>query len=400
MPDTANYQVPDWLAEVLASSSPDIKAAIGRLADEYGCAKSEARKLFYDVTLSLNKRFFPPLSKMELTVTEQCNLACTYCFETGMKSPKRMGASTAKKAVDLLFDHAKDGADLFITFFGGEPLLNMPVVEETVAYSNKRGNKTGHRLNFQMTSNGTLIDDSLAKHLSGLGIRVLVSLDGMGPTNDENRRYKSGKGSFDEIAKGIQALKPHQPWIGVKMTVTPSNALELFENVMGLRDLGINQFIIGHATGMNWSIDKQDVFERQLSQLKTWYLKSKPENFRIAEFDEPDEKQGFFGCSAARSTIAVSVDGAVSPCSKILGIESERLIAKLGSVDEGLYCLANRRDVLSCAQLAEFCREIGIADTYRGGCVASNYTDTGDLFSPSMADYEISQVWARVGAIN
>ncbi|MCW9033133.1 MAG: radical SAM protein [Rhodospirillales bacterium] len=387
---------PDWLVDALSVSKPDAVTAICRLSNELDINIVNAEKVFADVVRELNAQFYPPLSKMELTVTEQCNLACTYCFEEGMKSPKLMSRETARKAIDLLFDYAAPETELTITFFGGEPMLNLPLIEWSVDYLKTHPKYQNRPLNLQMTSNGTLIDEVTAPRLAELGVRVLISIDGLKETNDHHRVYRSGRGSFDDIAQGIKALKPHQPWVGVKITVMPDDANKIFENVMGLREIGINQFIIGHATGVTWSDENRQYFLEQMTALKEWYERENPSEFRISDFEETDTAMGYFGCSAARSTIAISVDGQVSPCSKILGIDSNTPLALLGSVNYGLYRLATRRNLLSCSKLENACTKAGIAQTYKGGCFASNMTDAGDLFLPSMTDYDFSILWQKV----
>ena len=86
-----------------------------------------------------------PLTTMVLNVTNQCNLSCTYCYEYGEdkivdtangRQPKFMTEDTARESVDFLLREAGDVAH--ITFFGGETLLNFPVLVKTVAYARQR----------------------------------------------------------------------------------------------------------------------------------------------------------------------------------------------------------------------------------------------------------------------
>ena len=83
-----------------------------------------------------------PLSTMVLNVTNQCNLACTYCYEYGEdkivdtehgKQSKFMTEETARQSVEFLLKESSRIAHL--TFFGGETLLNFPVLRSTIAYT-------------------------------------------------------------------------------------------------------------------------------------------------------------------------------------------------------------------------------------------------------------------------
>ena len=77
-----------------------------------------------------------PLNTMVLNVTNQCNLACTYCYEYGEdkivdtengRQAKFMAEQTARDSVEFLL--RESGRVAHLTFFGGETLLNFPVLQ-------------------------------------------------------------------------------------------------------------------------------------------------------------------------------------------------------------------------------------------------------------------------------
>ena len=76
-----------------------------------------------------------PLQTLVVNVTNQCNLACTYCYEYGEdkivdtengKQPKFMSEATAREAVEFALRESRDNPHAHITFFGGETLMNFP----------------------------------------------------------------------------------------------------------------------------------------------------------------------------------------------------------------------------------------------------------------------------------
>ena len=80
-----------------------------------------------------------PLQRVVLNVTNQCNLACTYCYEYSADriaqqdgKPKYMSADIAESAVEMLIKESAGREGLHVTFFGGETLLNFPVMRSTV----------------------------------------------------------------------------------------------------------------------------------------------------------------------------------------------------------------------------------------------------------------------------
>ena len=74
-----------------------------------------------------------PLQTLVVNVTNQCNLACTYCYEYGEdkivdtengKQPKFMSEETARESVEFALRESRDNPHAHITFFGGETLMN------------------------------------------------------------------------------------------------------------------------------------------------------------------------------------------------------------------------------------------------------------------------------------
>ena len=88
-----------------------------------------------------------PLQTLVVNVTNQCNLACTYCYEYGEdkivdtengKKPKFMSEETARESVEFMLRESRDNPSAHMTFFGGETLLNFPVLKSTIDYARRR----------------------------------------------------------------------------------------------------------------------------------------------------------------------------------------------------------------------------------------------------------------------
>jgi uncharacterized protein len=222
-------------------------------------------------------------------------------------------------------------------------------------------------------------------------VKVLLSIDGLESTHNRFRIDKHGSGTFKQAMRAFEILKRVQRWVGVKITVMPSTAPNLFENVLGLYEMGINQFIIGHATGIGWSKESVDSYCKQLKKLFQWYKQTPRHDLRINEFDEKPTEP-FFGCQAGRDSISVAVNGEISPCSKILALNNKELLMKLGDVRYGLTYLKNRCELVNSSKLRVACETQGIAEDFRGGCLASNYEDNHDIFQPSLQDHTFSML--------
>jgi uncharacterized protein len=153
-------------------------------------------------------------------LTDRCNMQCKYCGYGSLYSAfdrrdySNMPFQTAKAVIDYLFTlwnsplNRSHERNIYMSFYGGEPLLNFPLIEEMVAYIN--GLPAHHnRFIFTMTSNGVLIDkyaDFLARH----NIKLLISLDG-NERNNSYRVFKNGDPTFAKIVENVEKLRLRHP---------------------------------------------------------------------------------------------------------------------------------------------------------------------------------------------
>lgn len=141
-------------------------------------------------------------------VTGNCNLDCAYCYASHERNCRDMQFETAREILDRMEDYP-----LKIQFSGGEPLLNFGLIEQICEYVKGKGLKAV----FQMQTNGTLIDGTLAKRLKALQISVGISLDGIPEINNLTR------GKTPEAINGIRILGTHGMLVGLNAVVTAHN---------------------------------------------------------------------------------------------------------------------------------------------------------------------------------
>lgn len=266
-------------------NEPNLTSLQDYLRAALGLSNEQCQKLIYEMVRELNGKFFPPITYLELILTEGCNLACSYCFEKNMLGYKKMPLGVAEKAIDLLFDYSRDQKKLHITHFGGEPTMNFAAIKHSTEYAECKAEETGKSVEFDMTSNGVLLNEEMVDYLVKHKIMVLLSIDGLEKTHDQFRLDKQGNGTFAQVMKNFQLLKKQQ-WVGVKMTVMPPNVHNLYNDVLGLYELGVNQFIIGYATGIRWPEKEMQVYNEQLAKLYQWYKDKQADDLRIDDFDE------------------------------------------------------------------------------------------------------------------
>jgi uncharacterized protein len=168
------------------------------------------------------------LSQMCFSLTEDCNLRCKYCiygeaYESRKKrNPSRMNFSTIQKGLELfcksssktdklyhLYSEIPFTNRIFVSFYGGEPLLEFDLIEKAVEYANKLPFK--FQVRFTITTNLTVANDTILKFLVKNNFLVNISLDGPRNIHDYNRIYPSGTGSWDTVMSNLQKLLQLSP---------------------------------------------------------------------------------------------------------------------------------------------------------------------------------------------
>jgi uncharacterized protein len=148
--------------------------------------------------------------RVTLLTTLQCNFACGYCFQGdhgdyNTHAAKMSMATAERSAAWIEARLAELGSTRFVlTFFGGEPLLNLPVMyylaERLWAWTSARG----VRMLVNVITNGLLLTPEVVDRLAPCGLNgVKITLDGDREMHDRLRPLRGGQGTFDRIIRNI-----------------------------------------------------------------------------------------------------------------------------------------------------------------------------------------------------
>jgi len=116
-----------------------------------------------------------------------------------------MTEDVAHAAIDYFLDNSSQEEQPSITFYGGEPLLNMRLLSSCVDYS--RTKLKGRNPRFQLTTNGLALTPKVSRELVDMDMNMLVSVDGPREAHDSNRLTKSGIGTFDKVMENLRSLR-------------------------------------------------------------------------------------------------------------------------------------------------------------------------------------------------
>jgi uncharacterized protein len=186
----------------------------------------------------------PPVRALSLAVAQKCNLGCTYCYAQGGSfggPATSMELSTALASVDLLFGDVAPGERVNLSFLGGEPLMNRPVIHAATDRARTIAADRGVDVTFSITTNGTQLTADDGDFFEEHGFAVTVSLDGVGAVHDQLRPFRGGRGSFSQVIERVAPLLERQRrmQVSARVTVTPAN-LELKETLDAFVALGFH----------------------------------------------------------------------------------------------------------------------------------------------------------------
>lgn len=189
--------------------------------DEKSNIKNHARgaAVEYDtVTGRLHSAGMP--AQMILHVTENCPVRCTYCIfsetyeYTRNLTSVKMSLEVAIQAVNYFFDLLRPisrkipGKTASVSFYGGEPLLEMCLIKQVVEYARKHSPVP---ISFGVVSSFTVLTDDMMDFLVSNNVKVCISLDGHKEDHDRNRPLPNGKGTFDLVYENTKRFQNRHP---------------------------------------------------------------------------------------------------------------------------------------------------------------------------------------------
>ena len=263
-------------------------------------------------------------------VTHNCNLRCRYCYEKKSKH-KSMDDATANRVIkfiiEYVIEHAINVCD--IHFHGGEPLLKYDIIDKI-----RKGIMVvdGCKFNFSITTNATLLTPEIVTELENNFDTISISIDGRPEIHDCYRKTTDGNGSFYKALSGVSYFENINK-LRIRMTVTKENACELYNNIKYLCELGFIWIDPGIDLFAEWDDETTKILEDNLRRVYQFY-QDKPYMYRFDIINPV-----FYnvqGCEGGKKTIQIDYEGALYPCSFVVGDFNMRIGTIWDGIDHSL----------------------------------------------------------------
>ena len=287
-----------------------------------------------------DKKSSVPAKTVTFQVTDDCNLRCTYCYQIN-KGKRKMTFEMAKDFVDMLIRESYEEGSfvdvnttpgVIIEFIGGEPLLEIDLIDKICEYVKWRLISENHpwanKFLFSMISNGVeyfdpKVQDFLTRNKGRISFGI--SLDGCKPLHDMCRIFPDGTGSYDIAEAGCKHYKEfYDPNMLTKMTICPENLTWTFDAFKNLQQLGYPVIHANCVYEKGWNKSHATVLYDQLKKIADYILENDLENdlefkmFNEIQYCPQSKVNNNNYCGSTGCMLCCDPDGNIAPCVRFL----------------------------------------------------------------------------------
>lgn len=351
-----------------------------------------------------------------LSITQDCNLRCTYCYMIKKNNKHRMTFETAKSVVDYVLENR----ELFNTpaviweFIGGEPLIEIGLVNEISEYIKLRMYELDHPWQnnyvFFMCTNGLLYDTPAVQEYivrNRAHISIGISIDGNKIKHDLSRKKPDGTGSYDDVIKNVPLWLKQFPGSMTKATFAHDDLPYLKDSIISLWNHGIKTVAANVVFEDVWSESDPILFEDQLKQLADYIIVNELwDKYSVRFFDPSNgfpltkDSSSRPYCGAGRM-LAVDDMGIFYPCVRFLEFcQNNGKIRSIGNVVDGIdldrirpfYGLSIK------AQSSDMCLTCEVASGC-ANCIGNDFdnSDSGTIFHRATYICQMHKAAVRAG---
>lgn len=307
-------------------------------------------------------------------VTDACNLACTYCYQIN-KGVRAMKFETAKKLIDMLLSGSpklagyvdvKTSPAIIIEFIGGEPFLQIDLIEQICDYFVDKAIELEHpwadKFAISICSNGVLYFNEKVQHFLNKYRRKLsfsITIDGNKELHDACRVFPNGEPSYDLAVAGAMDWVKRGNYMGSKITIAPENLPYLYDAILHMVELGYDEINANVVYENVWKPEHAPQYYEQLIKIADYFIDNNlVEDYYLALFDSMffkpmDENENDNWCGGVGLMLSCDPDGYLYPCIRYMesSLGNEREPLRIGNVDDGIAQCSEHKcnvDCLNC----------------------------------------------------
>ncbi|MEH2094170.1 radical SAM/SPASM domain-containing protein [Nostoc sp.] len=364
----------------------DLKTAIQELY--------QARLIIPKNNSSFNLNEIPETLSAWLHITDRCNLRCDYCYLPHLA--RDMSIDIGRAAIESTFRSAtlNHYRRVKLKYAGGEALLCSPLIKDLHLYAKSLSEERNIILDGVVLSNGTLITPEIIEMLQILNLRLMISLDGLSDFHNIQRTYAGGKGSFQDVERGIKIALQNGLIPDISITVSGRNA-------EGLPDL--IEWILEHNLPFSLNFYRENELSASYEDLQleeSRLIKGMLAAFKVIELKLPN--RSLLGslvdranlasphkrtCGVGQSYLVFDYQGQIAKCQ----MQLHKTISSINTQDPLSVVRQDKTGIQNLSvEEKEGCRTCEWKYWCTGGCSLATFKATGryDIQSPNCNIYK------------
>ena len=335
----------------------------------------------------LRSRFSARSMGLTIAPTADCNFRCPYCYEKGVIKPQYMTPETEDAIVKLVESRAKSIEMLSITWYGGEPLMAVGVIESLSKRFIEICEERNITYKASMVTNGYFLTRENIELIKSLKVTsVQVTIDGNREMHDSMRFLGDGGGTFDIIMDNLSENKDILPMIDLRMNINKNNAPHIKEVQDLVKYRGLSDKVkpyLGKMTKDNEEYDGSVCFSA-----------SDFADENLSRYNEAgnDDYMGYYPkkmanyCTAdSEAGMVIDSEGRMYKCWKDIG-KDDRCVGTVKHTNKNDFCLNERvylNYMLYDPTQDDLCKQCKVLPICMGSCPAdrvNNITDKCSMY--------------------
>lgn len=173
-------------------------------------------------TVPITANSLTKLNNFTILTTTKCNARCFYCYQLHGKKKEHMTEETARKVAKYIVDSTLENQQVFLGWFGGEPLYNPKVIDiiTTIVSSSNRNVRSS------IITNGYLFDEKMCKKAvkDWRLMNVQVTLDGTEDIYNKTKNFiYKNTNAFKTVINNIHSMLEYGLTVSIRMNIDKHN---------------------------------------------------------------------------------------------------------------------------------------------------------------------------------
>lgn len=264
----------------------------------------------------------PTVLRLIIIPTMKCNFQCKYCYEK--HSNTVMNEQIVNSIIMYVKKNIEKFSGVYISWFGGEPLLNMPIIRKIsksialICTMYKKMFMSG------ITTNGYLLSDEVIDELLKYNFcHFQVTLDGPKETHDLSRPLIGGYSTFDKIKNNLLNLKKKENnfRLIIRINISKTNENKIIKFLDYLYELFGNderiEILLKNVGRYSYNIENYNDY-RDNTSLQDYIQYGRSIGLNMGRSLLFTGDSGFVCYASTNNTFLVDYDGKVKKCTVLL----------------------------------------------------------------------------------